>query len=84
MRPIVNIFKTEFLDYSQLSRQLSLADQEVRESEFYYSYSPALEELSWVLSVLKKNAVAHGVHFENAGAATHKKTFHNEYNLTLA
>jgi hypothetical protein len=84
MRPIVNIFKTEFLDYPKLCRQLSLSEEEVIESEFYYSYSPALEELSSVLSVLKKNAVTHGVHFENAGAQTQKRPYYNEYNLTFA
>jgi hypothetical protein len=83
MRPIIDIFKTEFLNYAGLLRQLGLSGYEMKESEFYYSYSPSLGELSKVLTVLKRNKVAHAIHFNNAEAAGHPMAHSNEYQSAL-
>jgi hypothetical protein len=83
MKPIINIFKTEFLNYPFVLRQLGLSAYEMAESEFFYSYSPSLGELSKVLAVLKNNKVAHSVHFEYKEAPAHAMVDSNEYESAL-
>jgi hypothetical protein len=64
MQPVITLFKTEFSEHSQLFQQLNIHSDEVKECEFFYTYSPPPNRLTEVLNVLRKNKVAHGVHFE--------------------
>lgn len=64
MQPVVTLFKTEFLADSQLFQQLNIHSDEIKECEFFYTYSPSPDRLPEVLNVLRRNKVAHGVQFE--------------------
>jgi hypothetical protein len=63
MQPVVTLFKTEFSEYSQLFQQLNIHSNEVKECEFFYTYSPSPDKLPEVLNVLRQNKVTHGVQF---------------------
>jgi hypothetical protein len=64
-QPVITLFKTEFLDYPQLCKELDILPDEVTESEFSYAYRPPFRKLSRVLKMLKQNSLIHGIHFEN-------------------
>ena len=64
MQPVITLFKNEFLADSRLFQQLNIHSDEVKECEFFYTYSPSPDRLPEVLDVLRKNKVAHGVQFE--------------------
>jgi hypothetical protein len=65
MQPVITLFKTEFLAYSQLCDQLGILPNEVVECEFFYLYTPPSSKLSHVLKVLRQNKVNHGIQFAN-------------------
>jgi hypothetical protein len=66
MQPVITLFKTEFLRYSELCNQLDILPHEVKECEFFYTYCPPSAKLSKVLNVLKQNGLPHGIQFEPA------------------
>lgn len=73
MQPIITLFKTPFLKFAELCDQLGILPNDIRECEFFYTYSPPPGELFKVLAVLKRNGVTHGIQFESPQAPKSKK-----------
>jgi hypothetical protein len=73
MQPVITLFKTEALQYSELCGQLGILPGEAEECEFYYTYSPAPGQLHKALDIIKRNGVPHGIQFEPQTAPQTKK-----------